>query len=146
MKLKYLIIFVTILFTACYMPSRDGADVPLFQNVEEAQYWIVKNIEYAYDEDIYNRDEWQTPAETVKYGRGDCEDMAILLMYIINTQWEGKPNLVVTEYRGGYHAIVEWKGVYYDSVTSHKIESPIIIWTWSFEMTFSIMKVKNINV
>ena len=57
--------------------------------------WVVNNIEYSYDQyypilpddprdGVTFFDEvWQTPAQTLELGEGDCEDMAILLCSMV---------------------------------------------------------------
>ncbi|MEM2924359.1 MAG: hypothetical protein QXJ68_01545 [Methanocellales archaeon] len=46
-------------------------------SVEE---YVLSKIPYASDYDVYyNLEYWATPSETLKNGRGDCEDRAILI-------------------------------------------------------------------
>ncbi|MEK6925832.1 MAG: transglutaminase-like domain-containing protein [Nanoarchaeota archaeon] len=40
-------------------------------------------IFYRYDSIIYSDSYWQTPAETIKLGRGDCEDWAVTVLSLI---------------------------------------------------------------
>ncbi|MCK4433621.1 MAG: hypothetical protein KAV48_06775, partial [Methanomicrobia archaeon] len=48
-------------------------------NINPEEY-IYENIEWASDYDVYwNLEYWATPRETIRKGRGDCEDKAILL-------------------------------------------------------------------
>ena len=66
-----------------------------WRNVKALYDWVVENMEYRYDglypmlPDIpfgsleFWNDMWQFPNETLKLGRGDCEDMAILLASMI---------------------------------------------------------------
>jgi hypothetical protein len=66
-----------------------------WRDVKALYDWVVENIEYRYDGlypmlpdtpfgslEFWN-DMWQFPNETLKLGRGDCEDMAILLASMI---------------------------------------------------------------
>jgi len=64
--------------------------------------WVVDHVEYRYDglfptlpnelsDDAQYHDEmWQLPNETLSLGRGDCEDMAILLCSMILRYTEGE--------------------------------------------------------
>lgn len=46
---------------------------------ETPESWVLRNIQWQSDYDAYgNLEYWATPKETILYGRGDCEDRAIL--------------------------------------------------------------------
>jgi len=58
--------------------------VPLnmsFNQALEAYEWVRANIEY--EEEPRGEDHWQSAAETIELGTGDCEDQAILLASIL---------------------------------------------------------------
>ena len=59
----------------------DTVDPAVFDdilNVNQIGDWIHWEIEFVADDGDY----WQSPSETLRLGTGDCEDMAILHMYI----------------------------------------------------------------
>jgi len=58
-----------------YQPSRDG-----FDSIRD---WVAYSIEYMCDHERWGEDYWQTPAETLLYSTGDCEDFAILLCSLL---------------------------------------------------------------
>ncbi len=53
-----------------------------FDNIRD---WVAVNIDYISDEKRWGKDYWQTPAETLSYRSGDCEDFSILLCTLLRT-------------------------------------------------------------
>ena len=53
-----------------------------FDNIRD---WVAVNIDYMSDEKRWGKDYWQTPAETLSYRTGDCEDFSILLCTLLRT-------------------------------------------------------------
>lgn len=53
-----------------------------FDNIRD---WVAANIDYISDEKRWGKDYWQTPAETLSYRTGDCEDFSILLCTLLRT-------------------------------------------------------------
>ena len=53
-----------------------------FDNIRD---WVAINIDYISDEKRWGKDYWQTPAETLSYRTGDCEDFSILLCTLLRT-------------------------------------------------------------
>jgi hypothetical protein len=53
-----------------------------FDNIRD---WVATNIDYISDEKRWGKDYWQTPAETLSYRTGDCEDFSILLCTLLRT-------------------------------------------------------------
>ena len=56
--------------------------IPDVHSPDQARNWVVNNIKYKEDPDNI----WQLPEETLDKGTGDCEDMALLVAYIIYTK------------------------------------------------------------
>ena len=64
--------------------------------------WVVNNIEYSSDsrtpilpvtisgDIIWRQEFWRMPAETIEDGVGDCEDMAVLLVSLLDCYNQGK--------------------------------------------------------
>jgi hypothetical protein len=50
----------------------------------EAISWIYSHITYVHDEP--GKDNWQLPSETIARGKGDCDDVAILLMSALRSR------------------------------------------------------------
>lgn len=96
------------------------------QEVLEDFYWVVANIQYDVEHDRmrYGRDFWQTPAETLELGRGDCEDLAIIFLELLH--FRGRPShlLIIrgSMYPPFYHVVVRWRDYVFDpsvgSITS----------------------------
>lgn len=73
----------------------------------ELRLWVRLNISPRQDE----RDFWQFPFETLQKGKGDCEDMAILLANLIRAAGEEdwRVRIHVGEVQdAGWHSWVEW--------------------------------------
>lgn len=84
-KILSILILSALLGSCAIIP---GADVPEFDSLDEAWYWINNNIEYVRDIDSHGQnDYWQYPAETVELGTGDCEDICILFQDIAIRQF-----------------------------------------------------------
>ena len=55
------------------------------QTVQDAMWWVADEIYYVSDSIHYPADEyWQSPAQTYVWRSGDCEDYAILALYLIH--------------------------------------------------------------
>lgn len=78
--------------------------VPQFSTSEEYHAWIEENI--TYEEELGNADYWKTPEETIQSMRGDCEDVAILLMYLLKEDLNWRTALVVQE---SHAAVYSWE-------------------------------------
>jgi hypothetical protein len=82
--------------------------------------WIFDNIEYKTDKDVHGLDEyWQSWKETVTLGTGDCEDLSILFLEIIET-YHGNEGCVVTT---NDHAIAYIDGEFYDGTSNQVYDS-----------------------
>ncbi len=145
--LEILIIFISIwLIVLCSLPDVKNfkLDHPKFHNMKEACCWVNNNIEYKKDK--YG-DIWKLPQETLDDKNGDCEDMALLLMGIMNYQKNIKSNLVVIEGRtkNVSHAIVEFNKIYYDctSGTTFKKPKTKILYILDYDLAMTTAKYKN---
>lgn len=83
--------------------------------------WVKNNITYIAD----NNDSWQTPIETFNRGGGDCEDFAILFLWLYY-QYTGEKNiemrsLKVSDNHG--HIVVFWNNEYYLETGNELIEN-----------------------
>lgn len=81
---------------------------------------IMRTVEYCYDWDSAEHAQleyWQSPNETMELLTGDCDDYAILLMYLLNQAfgWEAEMALVKLEGHGFHHFVV-YEGHIYDYV------------------------------
>ena len=95
-------------------------EIPTFGNIDKAMTWVYWSIESKRDIDIYGvEDYWQTPEETYKLKTGDCEDHAILYMFILKKQFNLDSDLVIVKQLMGIHAIVYIPSIdkYYDPMT-----------------------------
>lgn len=97
-------LFMVFLFS-CQVDWEDlytmDHDVP-GETREEFWEWMRANIVYLADEGDY----WQLPHETYQLRTGDCEDQALLLMYLLWEQGE-ETELLIVEAESGTHAIVQ---------------------------------------
>ena len=118
-NLFLIIILITIIFS-CTIPEVENFEFnnPKFNNIKEACEWINNNIKYKKE----NGNNWKLPQETLDDKNGDCEDMAILLMAIMEYQKGYESELIIVKLDNNiYHAIVLWKDKYYDCTSGKTI-------------------------
>jgi transglutaminase-like putative cysteine protease len=81
---------------------------------------VYKNIDYK-----LTPKRIKNPQETLDDGKGDCADMTLLLMAIMNYQYNIKSEYVVvnTKKKGIKHAYMKYNGYYYDCTNGEKSRS-----------------------
>lgn len=82
-----LICFSCAQFDSSIYPYHDevmaAIEGEVFVDAYNLSLWIDRNFERIPDENVsIMEDEWQSPVETVRKGGGDCEDFAILFLYL----------------------------------------------------------------
>ena len=127
--MKWLLLVLAVLLAGCvpwwdvsdqYDPQFDiphiGASSPLDIGV-----WLNTNIRYVGD-DIHDEWEyWQSPDQTYTWRTGDCEDFAILALYMIHTEPGGWPELGAGKYDGTGHGWVVYEGRWYEAQTGRDV-------------------------
>lgn len=141
-----IILLAIIILASCTVPSGDEGfkfNNPKFENMNDACKWVYENINYKKD----RYDDWQLPQETIDRGYGDCEDMAILLMGIMQYQKGYQSEMLVVKLDNSiYHAVVRYNGKIYDctSGTSNGNTNYKIIEVYNYNDAMNIAKyVKN---
>lgn len=57
------------------------------QTVQEVMTFVADRVEYQSDQSMYGEsDEWQLPQQTYVWESGDCEDFAILAVYLLKQE------------------------------------------------------------
>ena len=89
---KILLVCFVLFICSCELTENDIEVGSLFvydfnndikvESLEDAVNYVAYDIKYKSDPPGY--DYWQTPEETETLKTGDCEDKAILLMYLLN--------------------------------------------------------------
>ena len=118
-----LLIGLIISFSGCYQDQDSLADVEVgrmdsyyFENdievliIEDAFIYVHDNITYKADTSDY----WQIPEETDQLKTGDCEDMAILFMYLCKTKLNINSDLVYIEKGSDSHVLPKINGTFYE--------------------------------
>ena len=81
---RIVILLVAIVVSGCYFVPEDrewSEDVPNVGSVPfNILFFVARHVSYIEDHEEY----WQSPGETYALGTGDCEDYAILAMFMIN--------------------------------------------------------------
>ena len=91
----------------------------LLGSVSSTYWWIVNNLDY--QEDVFY--EWKTPKETYEDGGGDCEDLALFMMYLVWKYTESEPFMMIIRKSGvKHHAIVRVKNMLYDPKGSINVD------------------------
>lgn len=75
-----------------------------------AYLWVALNTIYQED----SKDEWKTPEQTYMDRGGDCEDVALLMMYLCYQYAHQTPTLIEIDRIDKIHMIVEVDGIVYD--------------------------------
>lgn len=107
----YVTILLMTLAVGC-IPVYDMHVIPDLglETTEEVMQWVSQNITYKSDG---IRDEWQEPHETYNSRTGDCEDFAILALYLM-----GRGNMETgTNRNKGGHAWVSVDGQHWEPQT-----------------------------
>ncbi|MDP6627693.1 MAG: transglutaminase-like cysteine peptidase [Methanopyri archaeon] len=90
------------------LPERTSS---LRADLERAMLYVNNRITYVSDLDNFGkRDYWQYPRETLASGKGDCEDMALLLASLLMEAGIKGVRVVVGNYEHEPHAWVEVRG------------------------------------
>jgi hypothetical protein len=98
---RSLVVFVAVIgfaFASCEVSPHYNILTGV-TTVDEAYMWVVRNIEYA----VVFRYRTQSPEETFASRRGDCDDKALLLMYILWEELGVDSELVAVEIEGARH-------------------------------------------
>jgi len=115
---KKIIFFLLLIFLACSNGQEDIEVGSLYQydfnndikveNINQAVLYVLKDIKYQFDLASGSNDYWQTPEQTYTLQTGDCEDMAILLMYILKDKLNTDSVFLLVEniFTGTAHGMV----------------------------------------
>lgn len=71
------------------------------------EQWLANEFKYVME---VNHDDWQSPEETIRSKKGDCEDFAILASRVL-ALWGREGQMIIIHFRGLNiaHAICIWK-------------------------------------
>lgn len=117
---------IVLTLASCVPYSQwDMAEIPQIGSIVEATFWVHDNIEYQSEE----KNSWKTPLQTLEDGYGDCEDLSILLMYIVNINIGISPDLIIVNtLPNRYHTQTEYLGIRYDPMEPFEaVEWPIVV-------------------
>lgn len=76
--------------------------------------WLAINVEWVNDEIHDETEYWQSPDQTYQWRSGDCEDFAILMLYLLRFELGEKGQMVVGTIQGSGHGWVRYQGVDYE--------------------------------
>jgi hypothetical protein len=69
-----------------------------FDSIDAIERWIVENIDYVSDIELYGHvQQWSNPSDIIKMGKGDCEDMAIVYLWMVYANLGIEGELVILE-------------------------------------------------
>ena len=119
--IKHLIVFISVVFFVGCTYTYDFDDYiykdKVFQMIgedlstqEDVANWVYENIQYipeGFDADGKEFNYWKSPYETVKDRGGDCEDAAILYMYLLYEVTGEKTEAIAVLTSRGNHMVVE---------------------------------------
>lgn len=105
-------------------------------SVAEVVEWVHDNVRYVPDTD---GDNWSPPEVTLERGYGDCEDMAILVLWMVYQETGMKGDFAIGWVKYGWHGWVVVDGVGWDP----QVGGPVpdwyrADWYWSYDMAMLI--------
>jgi len=93
------------------------------ENIEDVLFWCISNLSYKSDKEVYGKSYWQTPEETYRLRTGDCEDFALLFMYLTEKNLGLETELIIVGYNSSSanHAVVGVGGQWYETTGGFRI-------------------------
>ncbi len=114
-----------LILAGCTLDPQDD-----YQWVNE---WVHDTIETVADDE---RNEFQSPNQTMALGTGDCEDFALLMLWRVWDVYWVRGEMVIVSKAGTeiLHAIVRIDGIYYDPTTGRQpdVDPDDIIDVWTY--------------
>jgi hypothetical protein len=134
--LLFLIVESFLFLSSCYLAECPD-DFKNFSSIEKIDQWVTRHIQYEFDP---FGDPWQTPEETLSLLSGDCEDSAILWLYLCNENGFGKGVLEIYRNKSGsvFHAVGKLGGYQFN----YSSTSPIKVFEWSYDWAIGLSVVK----
>lgn len=83
-KIVSAILVLSIALSMISMKPYPSVDDSKWNNWTDTYWWIIRNIEQVPD---VGENRWQSPEETLKLKTGDCEDLCILMMFLVWHKW-----------------------------------------------------------
>jgi hypothetical protein len=118
MNMKYIILAILSLFIllSCSIVKVDLDCLPVLNSYNEEAEWVHTHIDYEYDERIAPIE------ETVKTGKGDCKDRALVFLALAYKNQGVRGELVLWNTPLGEHCTALVNGYNYGYIAgSHKI-------------------------
>jgi len=134
--MRWISLIFILLLASCspFYFNPEGYEI-LSESLDEA--WP-KSAALAYIPD--ENDYWQSPHETEDRGGGDCEDLAVYLMYFLGEDSE----FVAVQLAKGRHALVRYRGMYLEPHKYGTTYNPseieplvVVIYSYNAVMTYS---------
>ena len=132
MKRLCIIFIVVILFTGCRMELKYDWQIPeTITTIEEA-------LDHVTTYDYVPKYGCFTPEELYRRGYGDCEDLALMLQYLFESQLNMNADFIVGYFNGGsvYHAWVESGGVVYEATSGSIAGDSAFLYAGSYRYTY----------
>jgi hypothetical protein len=106
-SMKRIIWIVAIaLMVSCSSPFGFNKEDYEINNFTLEEAWPMA-VALNYIEDTKPEDIWKSPHETLRDGGGDCEDIAIYLMYLLGPD----SSMLIMNMGTEYHALVKYHGI-----------------------------------
>jgi len=122
-----LLLFITVQVSASFSWR--------FRTVERTIAWVAQHIEYVRE----TGDRWQSPVETLRRGKGDCEDFVILCMAIIEEYNHGHSVLMCIGHNGNNrHAWLSVDDIQFECTIGCRIEAG----NYELERTLTLDQIK----
>lgn len=131
MRMIIVVLILSLFSCSLFYP----VDYLNLSSYEAIKYYIKSNIKYKSD----NVDFWQYPWDTINKRTGDCEDMAILFLWLSYKNFGEKGKLVMSlNSKGSLHAYAV-----VDKIIFNKINNYRDLYTINYDFTFYICDLYN---
>ncbi len=129
-----------LILAGCTLDPQDD-----YQWVNE---WVHDTIETVADDE---RNEFQSPNQTMARGAGDCEDFALLMLWRVWDVYGVRGEMVILSKAGTeiLHAIVRIDGIYYDPTTGRQPDVDpddiVDVWTYGQARWYAVWMVEDVK-
>lgn len=122
---RFAVLLLLFLFACRIDPIYEFDEIPDLglSTIQDVMQWVSSEITYYSDSIHYPADEyWQSPVQTYVWRHGDCEDYAILALYLVHRDVGIDGALAMGSYDGHGHGWVVVEGHWWEAQTAQIVD------------------------